>query len=153
MSAQVVQTMIIYDDRFVKYSSDFYEKRVVHKPFLPQYLEAVISQYDADTVIHVILYDTKDENNETYLSEAKDILNRENVVVHVISPRSYYILPECPKIYYYVEINKQTDKKIQKLKQLIHDDPNKDNVMLVVCEDFRAITLNYSRPAQDNPAT
>lgn len=153
MSDPVVQTKIIYDDRFVKYHTDFYDKRVVHKPFLPNYLDAVIGQYDEDTIIHVVVYDCKDEDGKTYISESMDSLNKENVVVHIINPRSYYSIPNCPKVYYYVEIGKETDKKVQKLKELIDNDPKKDDILLVVCEDYRAITLNYSRPTQDNPIT
>jgi len=149
MSEEIVQTMIIYDDRFVKYHSDFYDKRVVHKPFLKNYVDAVIGQYDEDTVIHVIIYDCKDENGQSYISEAKDSLNKENVVVHIINPRSYYVLPECPKVYYYIEINKELNKRRDKIKELIENDPNKDNILVVVCEDYRAISLNYSRPKKE----
>lgn len=151
MSNSVVQTMTIYDDRFVKYHSDFYEKRVVHQPFLSNYLEAVISQYDDDTTIHVVLYDSKTKDGTSYISEAKDIINRSNVVVHIIAPCSYYTLPECPMIYYYIEINKDTEKRTQKLKELISQDSKEERIMLVVCEDYRAITLNYAREEQPMP--
>lgn len=153
MSDPVVQTKIIYDDRFVKYYTDFYDTRIVHKPFLPRYIEEIIKMYDDDTIIHVVLYDHKEDNGTTYIEESLDILNQENVVVHIINPKSYYYIPNCPKIYYYVELGKDTNKKIQKLKELIEEEPNKDDIILVVCEDYKAITLNYSRPKQEKPVS
>ncbi len=144
--SDVVQTMIIYDDRFVKYNNDFYEKRVVHQPFLENYLNAVIGQYDDETVVHVIIYDHKDDEGNTYVGSCLDSLNRDNVVSHIINPRSYYHLPDSPKIYYYVELGKGMTKKRDKIKELMETDPNKENVMLVICEDYRAINLNYAKP-------
>lgn len=150
MSNEVVQTMIIYDDRFVKYNNDFYTKKVVHQPFLKNYLEAVVGQYDENTVIHVILYDHKDNEGKTYIGECLDILNQSNIVTHIINPRSYYMLPDSPKIYYYIELGKTMVKRRDKIKELMENDPNKDNVMLSICEDYRAITMNYAKPDDTN---
>lgn len=143
--SDVLQTKILYDDRFTHYHNLFTETKVVHKPFLAAYLEDVIPT--DDTIIHVIIHDCKDDDNKSYLSDVKELLNKENVVPHIISPRSYYKLPNCKSVQYYVELGKGTREKINKLSSLVENDENSENIMLNVTQDINGIILQYSTPS------
>lgn len=143
--ADVLQTKILYDDRFTHYHNLFTETKVVHKPLLGNYLKEIIP--DDGSIIHVIIHDSKDDENKSYLSEVKELLNKENVVPHIIAPRSYYKLPNCKSIQYYIELGKGTREKVKKLSELIDLDENKDNIMLNVTQDINGIILQYSTPS------
>ena len=49
--SDVLQTKILYDDRFTHYHNIFTETKVVHKPFLEEYLKEIIP--NDDTIIPV----------------------------------------------------------------------------------------------------
>lgn len=141
----VTQTKILYDDRYCVYRNMFTETKVVHKPFLHQYLDSLIP--DDDSVLHVLIYDSKDEEGKSYLSDVKDLINNKNVVPHIIAPRSYYSLPECQAVHYYVELAKGSKALIAKLSKLIEEDENSDNIMLNVTQDIYGIILQYRTPS------
>ena len=143
--SDVLQTKILYDDRFTHYHNLFTETKVVHKPFLEEYLKEIIP--NDDTIIHVIIHDCKDQDNKSYLSNVKELLNKENVVPHIIAPRSYYRLPNCKSIQYYIELGKGTRDRVKKMSELIEQDDNKDNIMLNVTQDINGIILQYSTPS------
>lgn len=143
--SEVIQSKILYDDRYSAYRNMFTETKVVHKPFLKEYIEAIMPD-DDDTVLHLIVYDSKDDDNKSYLSDVKEYINKSNVVPHIISPRSYYRLPNCPTIHYYIELAKGSNEMIQKLSKLIEEDDNKDNIMLNLTQDIYGIILQYQTP-------
>lgn len=143
--SEVLQTKILYDDRFTHYHNLFTETKVVHKPFLKSYLEEVIPK--DDSIIHIIIHDCKDDENKSYLSDVKELLNQENVVPHIISPRSYYKLPNCKSIQYYIELGKGTREKIKKLSDLIENDVDAERIMLNVTQDINGIILQYTTPS------
>lgn len=142
--SDVLQTKILYDDRYGHYHNLFTETKVVHKPYLNDYLNDIIP--DDDTIIHIIFFDSKDEGNKSYISDVKDIINRDNVVPHIISPRSYYKLPNCKSIQYYIELGKGTRERIKKISELVENDNNKDNILLNVTQDIHSIMLQYQTP-------
>lgn len=143
--SQVLQSKILYDDRFCKYYNLFTETKVVHKPFLKDYLNEIIP--DDDTIFHLIVHDSKDDDGKNYLSDVKDMINKENIVLHVISPRSYYKLPNCPHINYYVEMIKGSRSMVQKLSSLVENDENKERIMINLLQDINSIVLNYQTPS------
>lgn len=142
--SEVLQTKVLYDDRFGHYHNLFTESKVVHKPFLYDYLKEIIND---ENVIHIIVVDSKDENNKSYLSEVKELLNQDNVVPHIISPRSYYKLPKCKYIHYYLELDKGTTARIKKLSTLIDSEDRSDRIMINVVQDIHSIMLQYQTPS------
>lgn len=142
--SDVLQTRVLYDDRFGHYHNLFTESKVVHKPFLYDYLKEIITD---DNVIHIIVVDNKDNDNKSYLSEVKELLNRENVVPHIISPRSYYKLPKCKYIHYYLELDKGTTQRIKKLSSLIENEEHSERIMINVVQDIHSIILQYQTPS------
>ena len=142
--SEVLQTKVLYDDRFGHYHNLFTESKVVHKPFLYDYLKEIIND---ENVIHIIVVDSKDENNKSYLSEVKELLNQDNVVPHIISPRSYYKLPKCKYIHYYLELDKGPTARIKKLSTLIDSEDRSDRIMINVVQDIHSIMLQYQTPS------
>lgn len=144
--AEVMQTKILYDDRFGRYHNHFTEVKVVHQPLLGDYLKEVIP-VDTDVIIHVVLHDSRDEDNKSYLSDVKEILNRPNVVPHIISPRSYYRFPECKVVQYYLELGEGMRNRVKKIGELVEGEPDKEKIHINVTQDINSIMLEYQTPS------
>lgn len=140
--SDVIISKVLYDDRLVKYYNHFLDTKIVHQPLLKDYIKQLKKEQVNSSVFHIIIHDHKDDDGNTYVNEIIDEINSEETVVHIIDPRSFYHLPKCNKIFYYISMDKKTTKKLKKLGGLIENVKNKEDYMLVVVEDYESITLN-----------
>lgn len=141
----ILQTKILYDDRHSTYFNHFTETKIVHQPLLRDYLKEIIPE--DDSLIHVVVHDSKNDEGVSYLSEVKDLLNSPNVVPHIISPRSYYSFPDCKAVHYHLALGEGMTKRLEKMYKLVELEEDNEKIIINVTQDINAIMLEYKTPS------